>query len=112
MALGDGHTLLVGFKRRNSNRRDRDQFDFLLEAYIKDETSNHLIWYWKSSTDAWFALGKGSEVWEQMTASSDLDEVNRYLKAAIEHYLLPAARHEVNDPTAPSIGGTRIGPPD
>jgi hypothetical protein len=63
MALDGGHTLLVSFKRNKWNQRDRDHFDFLLETYIKDETSDFLIWYWKSSTDAGSAMGRSSAQW-------------------------------------------------
>jgi hypothetical protein len=74
MALDGRHTLLIGFKRNKWNRRDRDHFDFLLEAYIKDETSNYLIWYWQSSTNAGPAMGRSSVQWESLNSFSDIDD--------------------------------------
>jgi hypothetical protein len=48
---------------------------------------------------------------ETLDSDSRIDDTVSYLKTAIEDYLLPAAEHEIDNATSPSIGGTRISSP-
>ena len=104
MTLPREHLLLLGVKTSKWNRRQRNHFDFLVEAFVKDP-ADRLIWYWKSSTDG---IERAYSVWHSLDEDSDMALVLRELKQSIQRFLIPAAENEVTRPSSPSLAGTRI----
>jgi hypothetical protein len=69
-----------------------------------------LIWYWELTTDGFgVSTSDGSySGWEKLDMDSDLVQVAERVTFAIEHSLLPAAQHEVDNPGSQPIAGARI----
>lgn len=110
--LTDRKTLLLGIKTSKWNRRQLDYFDFIINAYIMEEESRRLIWFWDLLIDGFGIVpstDRNYTGWQRLEPHSDVVSVARQAEEAIERSLIPAALHEVEDASRPPMAGTRMG---
>jgi hypothetical protein len=80
------------------------------ERFDPDEQREQFAASLKADVDA--AMREADSYWQVLTHDSDTEQVANTLKAAIETSLLPAAQHEVADPSSPPLAGLRFVMPD
>src|SRR5580658_3130300 len=110
--LTERQTLLLWIKTSKWNRLEREHFDFIVNAYIVEEDSRQLIWFWDLLIDGFGISPKedpGYTGWQRLNFHSDPMRVAREIEEAIERSLIPAALQESEDASGPPIAVTRIG---
>lgn len=107
--LSSDELLLLTIKRNKYNRRDSEDFRFLIVAYLR-HASGWLTWFWDSAQYGARPRPDDRDLsWESLTPGSDVTALAQYLEHSIATILLPAAQHEVDHPDAPPRSGARMG---
>jgi len=107
--LSSDEVLLLSIKKHKRNRRDSEDFQFVVEAFIQHQ-SGWLTWYWDSAQFGTRPRSDDSHFsWESLRPGSDVSGLVQYLEHSVATILLPAAQHEVDHPDSPPLSGTRIG---
>jgi hypothetical protein len=107
--LSSDEVLLLTIKKNIHNRRDSEDFQFLIQAFIRHQ-SGWATWYWDSAQyGAKPRPDDGHFSWESLRSGSDVSGLVQYLEHSVATILLPAAQHEVDHPDSPPLSGARIG---
>ena len=107
--LSSDEVLLLSIKRHKRNRRDLEDFRFVVEAFIRHQ-SGWLTWYWDSAQFGARPRPDDSHFsWESLRPGSDVSGLAQYLEHSVATILLPAAQHEVDHTDSPPLSGARIG---
>jgi hypothetical protein len=107
--LSSDELLLLTIKRDKYNRRDSEDFRFVIVAYLRHE-SGWLTWFWDSAQyGARPRPDDRHSSWESLGPGSDVAALAQHLEHSISTILLPAAQHEVDHSDGPPLSGARVG---